>query len=607
MPRVPVPNQPSFLFNYNLFTINVRGTVVNEKNKLATLYVHGNTIRGTQTIVGIPVLWTGFSHKGRIFVHGYFLTPYTPFASTRFRIPLIVSIWKLYLGHCNVIANMTETRQDTFITATTDTESEFLKPACVMLSSGLESDEYMNGHFSVNAIAHTRHTMYTATEPVEKHHKFLVGLVGAWSYIFTKIRARALPMLHSKTLTTRVSPLPMTQEKQASARVNTLPIEQEKRGKFITTLVNPVVEGTYKLSTHLVTSIINKVYKLSAKLVNPKLNQQHKLSVMLHRFSVKNIAKLSGNLIRPVTKEVHKLKFHVIEPVIQSLHKLKAHLKKPFIEELLGRIEWIVSKRKIEQKGYARVDALRMTKKSAVSMTGMKYIGGKLGVGMHMLAQKVDSFLRIRAHEELSENSTLTVHSSQVKGDVHQYIHLTAETFRNDIRLLMNYTTTEEPVELNIDVIPGLAERYVRVKPNNAPQVRWLNLLVTVMNTETLTFIKFATDEMAQDTTVRVSMFEHEVVSLLQWYLHGGLVTNEGYGNEVIFDLGEADDGSSGSSTIPPIPSRQWSGGYVEDPFKGVGYEPTSNSTGYVSPKVTDWLSGSKMYWGKASEPFQEA
>lgn len=608
MPRVPIPNQPVFTFNYNLITINMRGSVVNKKNKVATLYAHGNVIRGTQTITGIPVVWTGFTHRGRIFIHGYFLTPFTPFASTRFRIPFIVYIWKVYTGYCNVIATMTETVQDTFTTASVETDLDMLKPTWVQLDSGIESDDYMTGHFDVNTLERTQHTMSTAIRPIVKTPKLRVAIVYMWREILRKLRVHPLPVLQEKELVTKVSPLPVEQDKKAVTKVSLLPVMQEKKAYFIVHLGNQVIQGTFKLSVNLVTSLITKTSKLSVKLVNPIIHRVYKLSSKLVNPCIERIGKLSAVLVDSNLSKPIKVLVHLTDPYLQALHRLKVHVLPVYIEGIFGRIQWLIHGHKITQYGDTTFTANKMSQSAAVRAEGRAYSNGKFKIGMKILAEKVMHLLHIRGREGLNDKSILHVHGSQIEGTVTSYIHTVAESLYQDARLLLNYTTREEPVEVNIDVIPGLAHRQLEVKPVDAPQVKWLNILVTVLHTETLTFIKFAIDEMAQDTTVRISMFEHEIISLLQWYIHGGVVSNEGYGNEVIFDLGEPDDGSGESGgTIPPIPSRQWSGGYVEDPFKGVGYEPTSTSTGYVSPRVTDWLSGSKMYWGQATKPFQEA
>lgn len=606
MPRVPIPNQPSFVFNYNLLTINMSGSVVNRKNKVATLYAHGNIIRGTQTIVGVPVVWTGFSHKGRIFVHGYFLTPYTPFAATRFRIPLIVSIWKLYLGYCNVIANMTETTQDTVVYASTEIETESLD-SCVMLSAGPESVDHMTGHFNVNAITRNRHTFSALLSPLDRPIKFAVSLTGIWKSLRYKLFTKPLPVEQYKPTTAVVRPLPVEQLKQVSAHVDTLPMVQEKQAKVNAHADNMILQNTCKLSVFLVRSIVDGVYNVWVKAANSMLRQKHRLEAKLHKQDTQRITKMSVHLVSPFAQYVAKVQVHLLEPIIQSLHRLKVHLQPKFIEGLLGRIQWLLSGRKIQQRGYTKFDAIKLKQKSSIRMTGRAYEHGKFRVGLQLMANKAARLLHIHATDWAQKEGLLRVHSNQVKGDNHRHIMMSTGETINEVKLSLNCTWIEELVELNIDVIPGLAERYVLMKPAEVPQVKWLNLLVTVMNTETLSFIRFTIDELVQDPTVHISMFDHEVISLLQWYIHGGVINNEGYGNEVIFDLGEADDGSSGGGTIPPIPSRQWSGGYVEDPFKGVGYEPTSNSTGYVSPKVSQWISGSKMYWGKSTEPFQEA
>jgi hypothetical protein len=107
-------------------------------------------------------------------------------------------------------------------------------------------------------------------------------------------------------------------------------------------------------------------------------------------------------------------------------------------------------------------------------------------------------------------------------------------------------------------------------------------------------------EALKQNQTVHIQSCTGVARRIVQWYLMGGRVSNEGFGNEVIFDLGEV----SPIGPIPPVPGINWGGGYVEDPFKGAGYVPSEENTGFDSPSADQWVRNVRMYWNNASEPF---
>lgn len=87
---------------------------------------------------------------------------------------------------------------------------------------------------------------------------------------------------------------------------------------------------------------------------------------------------------------------------------------------------------------------------------------------------------------------------------------------------------------------------------------------------------------------------------LIQWYLHRNLVSNEGYSNEILFDLTML----TPVGPIPPAPVEQWKGGYVDYPFKGAGQENIEEATGYLSPEGEEWVKNVKMLWSAPTSIF---
>ena len=603
MPKVPIPNQPLFTFDYTATPIGMTVNVVNSDNKVAVLHMYCTVGRVSRAVITIPVIRSGFTHRGRIYVHGYFITPNAPFSSTRFRIPLIVSIWRLYLGYCNVIANMTETMDRARVIANNTVETENIKPTWVLVDTR-ESDESIKGAFSVSSFIAHRHTMNTVTDEKTQVSKMMIESGSRDAVQHQKLVANILPIEHNRTI---------------RFKVFSIEVLISKANKLFARVASNTLDRVHKMKVYVAGSMLGSVHKMIAKVVPSYITSMFKLKSSLNEQENNAKHKLSVSLIKKTQEVFAKGITRLHRSTLYSMHRMKVNIVRKEIEELLGRIQWLISRRLLTNKTTAKLMPFKIEQKTAVKATARSSLTSRIKVGINMLATKARRLLHIQSMEDMSKR-LLQVHTHKIedKSAIHvksssnqhisdnHHVRVLSESTDRNFKLKFEYLTRNENLGVSIDVLPILAERSILIKPANIPQVKWLNVLVTVLNTETLVFVHAAIAELEQDLNVRISTFEHETISLLQWYLHGGNMHTEGYGNEVIFDLGQPDDGSDGPGTIPPIPSRHWTGGYVEDPFKGVGYKPEPGSTGYVSPSVNKWLAGSKMYWSSATEPFQE-
>lgn len=616
MPKVPIPNQPLFTFDYTAAPISMTVNVVNSYNKVSVLHMYCTVGRVARGVITIPVIRSGFTRRGRIYVHGYFITPNAPFSSTRFRIPLIVSLWRMYVGYVNVIANMTEVMDYAKVIASSTIETESIKPTWV-LADTREEVESIKGVFGVYSLCTLRYLMNTVMEEIVHHNKMFIDSNNKNTIQYKKFMANILPVERNKTIKFKI-----------------FAIEEiiSKANKMFVRVKNKTLSRIHRMQVHVAAGLFYSIHKMVAKVVRREIDRTIKMKTDVSNQEHNVMGKLSVTLIKRSQEVFSKSIVRLRKSTLFVIHRLKAHIVRKDIEELLSRIQWLITRRIIRKETITKLMPFKMEQKTTVRATGRSSVTSKVMVGISMLAEKFKRLLHIQTTEAASKNlMQIRMHkiennnllyarthsiennsSVSVKGrsnkhlsDKHR-IKIVSESTDRNFKLRFDYLTRIEQLGVSIDILPVLAERYVLIKPANIPQVRWLNLMITVLNTETLVFLHAAIAELEQDTSVRVSTFEHETISLLQWYLHGGNMHTEGYGNEVIFDLGEPDDGSDGPGTIPPIPSRHWTGGYVEDPFKGVGYKPEPGSTGYVSPNVNKWLAGSKMYWSSATEPFQE-
>jgi hypothetical protein len=101
-------------------------------------------------------------------------------------------------------------------------------------------------------------------------------------------------------------------------------------------------------------------------------------------------------------------------------------------------------------------------------------------------------------------------------------------------------------------------------------------------------------------SAVHAAMRDVTFLRLLQWFLHRIDVSNEGYSQEIVYDLGTVPP----VGPLPPTGDESWTGGYVDYPFKGMGFASSAQSDGYASPEAEDWIKNAKMFWDKETGIF---
>ena len=90
------------------------------------------------------------------------------------------------------------------------------------------------------------------------------------------------------------------------------------------------------------------------------------------------------------------------------------------------------------------------------------------------------------------------------------------------------------------------------------------------------------------------------VRSKLQWWLQRIEISNEGYSNEIIFDLTDIDI----VGPLPPSPIEVWDGGYVDYPFQSMGTKGIQAADGYLSPEGNAWIKNVPMIWDQSQPLF---
>jgi hypothetical protein len=125
-------------------------------------------------------------------------------------------------------------------------------------------------------------------------------------------------------------------------------------------------------------------------------------------------------------------------------------------------------------------------------------------------------------------------------------------------------------------------------------------IMANLNGTKFTSLLSVQTSGLNQEAKVAFNVCNYFKRGLIQWYLHSNVVSNEGYTNEIIFDLGQVEP----VGPLPPIPIEEWKGGYVEYPFKGMGHADTGNAGGYLSPEGDAWVKNVQMVWTTPTQIF---
>lgn len=576
----PVPNQPVYVWQPSLSTIGMRGNIIGTATRLP---IYGNTITGTQTVMLIPVLYTGIDHRGRIYIHGFHLPAQSIIGATRFRIPMIVRIWNYVATGINVIATFIEKHAEVNLIATASHNSGAMYHTYMHLG-GIQSIGWLKLCFTITGIKRVALVMYNSFANLIYHPKlYLSDFRGR---IANKVK------LQVSVLRDRII---------AKLKVSTSILEITHHSLLMVSDLRDTITNKLKLSASVANNDHTRVAKLFTNVDNSDIKKTFKMLVRPWGVA------LTGNI---------KLCVRTLNTELEHTVKMSVDLVGKVLVGIMSYIKFLLEGYGVEQKITVRSTA-DQNSQNMRNMIHVEVLEYKKQV--HVLAHALRKRLAHRLNTIIQLTKTLVdrllsfqVTKSKKGSDVHIWntperikrslsVQTKAESFNAKVSLFVHTERfRDEQVLLEINPISWLGEANIKFTPANMPRAALLNVLITVCETWVLAYLNFVPDELLGAINVRMSTCSHEMSSIIQWYLHGGRISNHGKGNEVIFDLGEVDP----IGPIPPVPSRQWQGGWVEDPFKGVGYIPASDSTGYGSPSVQDWLSNVEMYWGKASDPF---
>ena len=561
----PVPNQPVYVWQPSLSAINMRGSVVGTATLLP---VYGSVITGTQSIMYIPVRYTELDHRGRVYVHGFHLPVQSILGATRFRIPLIVRIWNHVLTGINVIATIITANDRVEVIANSSHTTGDMHHA-YMHMGGIETTDWLKLCFTITGIKRLIFTMFNHTHILKPGVKLRVSTL--LRDIINKVRIRANTLQVKTNFTLMVSNVLDEIIRKFNMQASVRNQDHVRIAKMLAKAATVDLLDSLTLHVRLWSVELKALFKASAKVMNTHLEAMFKLSVDLRGKILTGIMSYIQFLLEGYDVE-HTIGVHSTSS--QNVQNMKNMI----------HVETQTQKKEVAVKAHAVRRDIKENIWTIIQLTASTF-------------QKLLSFSLMRS----IKNTALHIWGAPEQIERILDVQTKAEYFRAKTTLFIHTEQFRaEDVLLEINPISWLGEAYVKFNPDNLPRAARINVMITVCETWVLAYLNFVPDELLGEINVRMSTCSHEMSSIIQWFIHGGRISNYGKGNEVIFDLGDVDP----IGPIPPVPSRQWQGGWVEDPFKGVGYVPASDSTGYGSPSVQDWLSNVQMYWNKASDPF---
>lgn len=388
-------------------------------------------------------------------------------------------------------------------------------------------------------------------------------------------------------------------------------------GKIIKTFVSASHKAGRKLHivawVHLVQDL---KLKLVSRAVNSKIAKLLNLKSAIGDPDIETIGKMKAEIAVPEIPRTGILSVRTMRTKVDKTFKMSIKLMGLALKGIMSHIRYGLTLQKMEQnlELHAESTNYETTIRSSIT-TEVQQADTKLSLVMEIKNwctskfqmmvntswNKIKSLFQVVIMDG-HRNSTITMDTSTMNLERKLDLSAKLEGFSGKLMLLAHVEEVRDQIlDIQAYLISVLGETSLRFRPQALPQIRQLNVMISVCETWVLSYLSFIPTEAFKGVEVHVSTCSHLVRSILQWYLTGGRISNQGYGNEIIFDLGKVDP----QGPIPPVPSQKWEGGYVEDPFKGVGYVPADDTTGYASPKVADWLGNVKMYWNDASQPFE--
>lgn len=295
-------------------------------------------------------------------------------------------------------------------------------------------------------------------------------------------------------------------------------------------------------------------------------------------------------------KQIFYTQFKTINP---NIKEVMAYIKSTVLKSGVYRVSKLLLKvtQYIKNKLYMTIGIYKFNKSTNIHI--------KLNKVIKRIYNILPSIIRI--DRQINVQATI----NKINRDI--FIHLQSLPISikcNIFFSIHDYYNNTINIFIDLLTISGILKYFFDLMPN--PLHLRKHLLVYLNKTTELKFLNFSHEELSRTCAISFNTFRLYRRALLQWFLSRTLYTNEGYSNEIIFDV----EITSPVVPIPPDPEDpNWTGGYVEypylgkgymnSPFKSMGYQSSDVASGYVSPEAENWVKNAKMFWDTEQDIFE--
>jgi hypothetical protein len=342
----------------------------------------------------------------------------------------------------------------------------------------------------------------------------------------------------------------------------------------------------------LLAEIQRRMIKIKTNIANPSVQTLARLQTTIRRMDTQALARL----ITHVRASVETQAWHIMTNIKADLKEhwtlrvltrpvqlpkmivfFRAHLYWKFMDTRYA-VRAAIVKTVNTINTYAAICKTAIEKSAYASVCKAILTKGKAVVAKIPHETKQESSLAVSTSNVTIKEASLFASVNRTRVTKHIFLqHMeTKSVDHNALRVTVTRLWHEQ---FDVQAMPISAQdtRTVRTGP-----------VAPTLGTKTI-FLAFTPKEVA---TLRI----------IQWFLHHTNVNNEGFSNEIVYDLASVPPVGS----MPPPAGEKWGGGYVDHPFLGMGFGATGDSTGYLSPEAKKWLQNAKMFWETPTEVFDD-
>lgn len=565
-------------------TLNLHGAI-SEGRKIP---VTANTVQGTASAFPAIVHPSG-DKKDHIVVHlenwGY---PGLSGGEGISKLPVTVRVWNYVINFFKVTAHVEALRQTQEVMAYPNgTPEDKHVTQLVMMPGSFEDDR-----------------IYVTSAAIEKEGEpFVIFRVLPWLYQKHRCRAAVIQVQKNYAALVHFS---STLIRQAHAFVARVTVDASTLPQKIATYIKvrrPAVATAYMLVKPLGISVVRGFGYMFAKIVQPGIDKLISLKVFAKPVDLAKT--LVQSMVKVVSPNIDgKISLHVFTMPMDISYKMYTlvRIKRVQLDKVLA---YLVSELYWRYVAKELRNILLNTAHSTKRLTRVRIFNNHLSTQKVIVRAGINKFTNgVRVLMQLGKSS-IAKYINFWLPFMSKHKHGVAMDIRNKqvVPAKVNLVITNKTVIKTLvewQVLATLCKGGLNFILRPYSLLYKTLILANLNGTKFTSLLSVQTSGIDQETMVAFNKCGYIKRGLIQWYLHSNTVSNEGYSNEIIFDLGQVEP----VGPLPPVPIEEWKGGYVEYPFKGMGHQDTSEAAGYLSPEGDAWVKNVQMVWPMPTELF---